>query len=70
MNTQQAYARLLRKYQRGDALYYPVLDAKVGDVAYFADGTYQTRFNVFELSQEVFQLSFTAHQAGSYPEGC
>jgi len=38
----------------GDGVYQPTSDVNIGDVAYFTENTYHRCFNVFELSDEVF----------------
>lgn len=53
MSVAKKYAKLLRKADLGDALYYPSVDVKVGDVAYFRGSTYHLVMNVLEISPEV-----------------
>jgi len=59
MTRQSAYARLFGDQGFGDAIYQPVpADAlNIGDVAYFTENTYHWRCNVFDISDEVFDLA-------------
>jgi hypothetical protein len=52
--TEKLYAKLLEPQGHGYPIYIPTSDLKVGDVGSFVGKDFARRFNVFELTREVF----------------